>query len=140
MRLAPGGQAHLHPNRWADTLALRDRRKRIETLNSRLVAMGLQRLHARTNVGLALKVHAPLAAVAITSANYQSAAGPVQQRRVVRSAGPWSRELAPAPTPASSGRSWWPTMNCSVSPSITRSPLGLRPGRPPSDSICRRFG
>ena len=69
VRLVPIRKANMRPNRWADKLALRAHRKRIETLNSQLEAMGLQRLHARTNAGLELKVHAALVAVAITNAN-----------------------------------------------------------------------
>ena len=58
----------MRPNCWADKLALREYRKRIETLNSQLEAMGLQRLHARTNAGLELKVHASLLAAIATNA------------------------------------------------------------------------
>ncbi len=43
------------PNDWADKLALRAWRKRIEALFSQLEAMGAQRLRARTNPGLLLK-------------------------------------------------------------------------------------
>jgi hypothetical protein len=49
MRLVPIRRANMRSNRWADKLALRAHRTRIETLNSQLEAMGLQRLHARTN-------------------------------------------------------------------------------------------
>jgi hypothetical protein len=62
VRLVPIRKANMRPNDWADKLALREYRKRIETLNSQLEAMGLQRLHARTNPGLELKVHASLLA------------------------------------------------------------------------------
>ncbi len=69
VRLVPIRKANMRPNRWADKLALRECRKRIETLNSQLEAMGLQRLHARTNAGSELKVHASLLAAVITNAN-----------------------------------------------------------------------
>ena len=69
VRLVPLRRANMRPNRWADKLALREHRKRVETLYRPLEAMGLQRLHARTNVGLELNVHASLIAVALTNAN-----------------------------------------------------------------------
>jgi IS5 family transposase len=69
VRLVPIRKANMRPNRWADKLALRACRKRIETLYSQLTAMGLQQLHARTNAGLELKVHAALLAAVVTNAN-----------------------------------------------------------------------
>ncbi len=50
----------MRPNRWADKLVLRAWRKRIEALYSQLEALGVQRLRARTNPGLELKLHAAL--------------------------------------------------------------------------------
>ena len=67
MRLVPIREANMRPNAWADKLALRAWRKRIEALYSQLEAMGVQRLRARTNTGLELKLHASLLAVAITN-------------------------------------------------------------------------
>ena len=64
VRLVPIRKANMRPNAWADKLALRAWRKRIETLYSQLEAMGVQRLRARTNPGLELKLHASLLAVA----------------------------------------------------------------------------
>ncbi len=69
VRLVPIRKANMRPNLWADNLALREYRKRVETRYSQLEAMGLQRLHARTNRGLELKVQASLVAVAVTNAN-----------------------------------------------------------------------
>jgi hypothetical protein len=69
VRLVPLHKANMRPNDWADKLALRAYRKRIETLYSQLTAMGIQRLHARTNVGLELKVHASLLAAIVTNAD-----------------------------------------------------------------------
>jgi hypothetical protein len=69
VRLVPIRKANMRPNQWADKLALREYRKRIETLYSQLTAMGLQRLHARTNAGLELKVHASLLAAVVTNAD-----------------------------------------------------------------------
>ncbi len=62
-RLVPQRKANMRPNPWTDKLALREHRKRIETVNSQCEAMGLQRLRARTNAGFALKVHASLVAL-----------------------------------------------------------------------------
>jgi hypothetical protein len=69
VRLVPIRTANMAPNRWADKLALRAYRKRIETLYSQLEAMGVERLRARTNPGLELKVHAALLAVTIANAD-----------------------------------------------------------------------
>jgi len=59
----------MRPNIWADKLALRAWRKRIEALYSQLEAMGVQRLRARTNPGLQLKLHAALLAAMLTNAH-----------------------------------------------------------------------
>ena len=67
VRLVPLRKANMRPNDWADKLALRAHRKRIETLYSQLTAMGVQRLHARTNPGLELQVHAALLAAIVTN-------------------------------------------------------------------------
>jgi len=69
IRLVPVRRANMAPTRWADKLALRADRTRIETLFSQLAAMGVQRLRARTNPGLQLKLHAALLAATITNAN-----------------------------------------------------------------------
>jgi hypothetical protein len=69
VRLVPIRKANMRPNLWADKLALRAWRKRIEALYSQLEAMGVQRLRARTNPGLLLKLHAALLAAIITNAH-----------------------------------------------------------------------
>jgi hypothetical protein len=69
VRLVPIRKANMRPNRWADKLALRAWRKRIEVLYSQLEAMGVQRLRARTNPGLHLKLQAALLAAMITNAH-----------------------------------------------------------------------
>lgn len=58
---------NMSPNSWADDYDLRRYRKRIETVYSQLEAMGVQRLHARTNHGFDLKVHTRLLALAFTN-------------------------------------------------------------------------
>ncbi len=68
VRLVPIRKANMAPNLWADKLALRAYRKRIETLYSQCEAMGVARLRARTNPGLELKVHASLLAATIANA------------------------------------------------------------------------
>lgn len=69
VRLIPIRKANMAPNLWADKLALREYRNRIETLYSQFEAMGVARLRARTNPGLELKVHASLLAATIANAD-----------------------------------------------------------------------
>lgn len=69
VRLVPIRKANMTPNLWADKLALRAHRGRVETTNSQLEAMGIQQLHARTNPGFDLKVHASLLALTIINAH-----------------------------------------------------------------------
>jgi hypothetical protein len=69
VRLVPIRKANMKPNLWADKLALREHRQRIEATNSQLEAMGVQRLHARTNPGFELKVLASLLALTIINAH-----------------------------------------------------------------------
>jgi len=69
VRLVPLRKASMRPNRWADKLALRAWRKRVEALFSQLEATGVQRLRARTNPGLQLKRHASLLAATIANAH-----------------------------------------------------------------------
>ena len=49
-----------------DDFDLRDYRRTIETVNSQLDKMAIERLYARTNPGLSLKVHASIVALALT--------------------------------------------------------------------------
>lgn len=69
VRLVPIRKANMRPNLWTDKVALRAVRPRVETTNSQLEAMGLQRLRARTNPGFELKVHASLLALTIINAS-----------------------------------------------------------------------
>ena len=68
VRLVPIRRKNMAPNAWLDKVALREHRPRIETTNSQLAAMGLQRLRARTNAGFELKVHASLLALTLSNA------------------------------------------------------------------------
>lgn len=67
VRFVAARRSNMVPNAWADEYDLRRYRKRIETVYSQLSAMGLQRLHARTNHGVDLKTHASLLALALSN-------------------------------------------------------------------------
>jgi len=68
VRLIPIRRANMLPHAWfLDELELREYRHTIETVNSQCEAMGLQRLHARTNGGFDLKVHASLVALQVSN-------------------------------------------------------------------------
>ena len=70
VRLIPMRKANMAPHAWfLDDLELREYRHTIETVNSQLEKMGVERLHARTNPGLELKVHASLIALTCTNFN-----------------------------------------------------------------------
>ena len=68
VRLIPKQRRNMTGNSVEDAALIRAHRSRIETVNSQLEKMGLQRLHARTNPGLALKVLASLLALTFTNA------------------------------------------------------------------------
>jgi len=67
VRLVSIRRKNMAPNTWADDYDLAHYRKRIETVNSQLEAMGIQHLHARTNLGFELKTWASLLALAFTN-------------------------------------------------------------------------
>lgn len=67
VRLIPKQCLNMRGNAADDAALLRAHRSRIETVNSQLEKMGLQRLHARTNPGFALKVLASLLALTFTN-------------------------------------------------------------------------
>jgi len=69
LRLIPIRRANMAAHSWADEYDLRLYRHSIETVNSQLEAMGLERLRARTNPGFELKVHASLLALAFLNLN-----------------------------------------------------------------------
>lgn len=66
VRLVTPQRSNMSPNSWADDYDLSLYRKRIETVNSQLEAMGIQRLHARTNRGFDLKTWASLLALTLS--------------------------------------------------------------------------
>ena len=63
VRLIPKRRADMKPNSFEEWCDLKWYRHAIETVNSQLEKMGIQRLHARTNEGLALKVLASMLAL-----------------------------------------------------------------------------
>jgi len=67
VRLVTPQRSNMPPNAWADDYDLALYRKRIETVNSQLQAMGIQQLHARTNLGFHLKAWATLLALAFSN-------------------------------------------------------------------------
>jgi Transposase DDE domain len=69
VRLVPIDKANMAPNSWEEVEGLWQYRKGIESVNSQMTAWGIQRLHARTNEGFAIKVHATVLAVALTNAD-----------------------------------------------------------------------
>lgn len=68
VRLLPKQRRNMTGNTPEDAALIGAHRSRIETVNSQLEKMGLQRLHARTNPGFALKVLASLLALTFTNA------------------------------------------------------------------------
>jgi len=69
VRLIPIRKKNMKPNDWVDDYDLRLYRRRIETVNSQLESMGINRLHARTNSGFEIKVHASLLALTFANLN-----------------------------------------------------------------------
>lgn len=68
VRLVPRRRKNMAPHEWfMDEIELRDYRHTIETVNSQLEKMGIERLYARTNQGFELKVHASLVALACSN-------------------------------------------------------------------------
>lgn len=69
VRLVAQPRKNMQPLAWADEYDLRHVRHTIETVNSQLESMGVQRLHARTILGMDIKAHASLIALAVTNLN-----------------------------------------------------------------------
>jgi hypothetical protein len=67
VRLVTARRCNMTPNSWADDYDLAHYRKRIETVYSQVEAMGVQRLHARTNLGFDLKAWASILALAFSN-------------------------------------------------------------------------
>jgi len=69
VRLIPVRRDNMTPHEWVDEYDLRLYRHSIETVNSQLESMGLERLHVRTRSGFEIKVHASLLALAFINLN-----------------------------------------------------------------------
>jgi hypothetical protein len=67
VHLVPTRRANMLPNSFEERAGLKMYRHTIETVNSQLEKMGIQRLHARTNTGFAIKVLASLFALLSTN-------------------------------------------------------------------------
>lgn len=67
VELVPIRKANMRPNSWEERQALAAHRHAIETLNSQAEKMGLERLYARTNAGLAIKVEASVVALVFSN-------------------------------------------------------------------------
>ena len=68
VRLVASRRKNMKPHAWfIDDIELAEYRHTIETVNSQLEKMGIERLHARTNTGFELKVQAALVALACTN-------------------------------------------------------------------------
>ena len=65
VRVIAARRTNMPPNEWNDEMNLKHYRKTIETVNSQMEKMGLQRLHARTNAGFEIKVQASLFALSL---------------------------------------------------------------------------
>jgi hypothetical protein len=63
VRLVPIRKANMTPNSWEERQRLAEYRHGIETVNSQAEKMGLERLYARTNPGLEIKVAASVVAL-----------------------------------------------------------------------------
>jgi len=69
VRVIPIRRKNMERHEWGDEFDLKRYRKGIETVNSQLEKMGTQHLHARTNIGFEVKVHASLFALACSNIN-----------------------------------------------------------------------
>jgi hypothetical protein len=69
VRLVPIRKANMKPHEWVDEYHLRKYRESIETVNSQLEKMGVERLHARTQQGLEIKTQASLFALFCNNIN-----------------------------------------------------------------------
>jgi hypothetical protein len=69
VRLIAKPRDNMRPLAWIDEYELDQYRRRIETINSQLESMGVERLHARTHTGFEIKVHASLLALSFINLN-----------------------------------------------------------------------
>lgn len=57
VRVIAARRKNMRPLEWIDEYELKQCRKGIETRNSQIEKMGIERLYARTNIGFEIKVH-----------------------------------------------------------------------------------
>ncbi|MCA1606203.1 MAG: IS982 family transposase [Acidobacteria bacterium] len=69
VRVIAARRKNMEPLAWIDEYELKQYRKGIETRNSQVEKMGIERLYARTNLGFEIKVHASMFALSITTLN-----------------------------------------------------------------------
>ncbi len=69
VRLLPIRRKNMKPHHWMDQWDLREHRGTIETANSQLEKMGIERLYSRTNAGFDIKVYASLLALSWSNWN-----------------------------------------------------------------------
>jgi hypothetical protein len=69
VKFVPIRKGNMEPNTLEERVMLKKHRKSIESVNSQLERMGVERLYARTNLGFELKVQASLVAVIFTNSN-----------------------------------------------------------------------
>jgi hypothetical protein len=69
VRLIAARRKNMKPLDWLDEVELKQYRKSIETRNSQIEKMGIERLYARTNMGFEIKVHASVFALSVTTLN-----------------------------------------------------------------------
>ena len=69
VRLIAARRKNMQPLDWLDEVELKQYRKSIETRNSQIEKMGIERLYARTNTGFEIKVHASVFALSVTNLN-----------------------------------------------------------------------
>ncbi len=67
VELIPIRKANMRPNSWEERGRLEEYRHSIETLNSQAEKMGLERLYARSNAGLEIKVAASVVALVFSN-------------------------------------------------------------------------
>jgi len=69
VRVIAARRKNMEALEWIDEYELKQYRKGIETRNSQLEKMGIERLYARTNTGFEIKVHASVFALSVTTLN-----------------------------------------------------------------------
>ena len=67
VRIVARRRQNMSPNSASDALLLQQHRSTVETVNSQLEKMGVQRLHARTTIGFDVKLYASLLALVFTN-------------------------------------------------------------------------